>query len=518
MNARPLPLLLLGTLLAPAAVSAQQTNFDCTAPATPVLSNPTVLGDGTAGSVTTSALQSALTAGGDIRLNVGTSTIALTQELIVSKGTTLDANGATLSGGGTHRVLHVSNPNNLTYTFNLLNATVADGNSQAYGTTVSDKSGAGLWKPSINEAWQVVTIRIFHSHFTRNNAVQVAQDDGGGGVYATGAAEVSVVDSIFDDNSGSNGGALYSLVSKNVNLYDSTFSGNTATGTGGNPGSGGNGGAIGVDGDGRNLNFCRVKVLGNHSNVYGAGLFTVTYSATSFTRVLDSTFDSNDSTGNALGGGAYIQGSPLTIQGSTFSNNQAGGYTGLALFGQGGVLTGDITNSTFAGNVARTGLGGGMSIQAATHFVLQNVTIANNTAPCSGCFDAGISNDTGANLTINNVLFWNNTAGNAFNPWAIQHPAVAGTNNLQWPRSRGSGQNDAAAAPGTTFADALLHPLADNGGPTQTMGLSSNSPAINAGDVASAPPTDQRGIARWLAPDIGAYEFIDEIFADGFGG
>ena len=509
-------LLVLCALSAP--LFAQQTNFDCTAPTAPALTNPTVLGNGSAGSVTTAALQTALNAGGDIRLDVGTSTIVLTQELLINKSATLDANGATLSGGGTHRVLHLNNPNNLTYTFNLLNATVANGNSKNAGSTVTDKSGAGLWLSHGNEPWQAVTIRIFRSHLTGNNAVQVAQDDGGGALYATGAAEVSVVGSTFDGNSGSNGGALYSLGSKSVNLYDSTFSGNTATGTGGNPGSGGNGGAIGIDGDARNLNFCRVKVLGNHANVFGAGLFTTTYSAASFTRILDTTFDANESTGNALGGGAYIQGSPLTIRRSTFSNNLAGGYTGLALFGQGGVLSGDITDSTFAGNAARTGLGGALSIQSATSLLLQNVTIAGNQAPCSVCFDAGISNDTGAHLTMNNVLFWNNTAGNAFNPWAIQHPAASGTHNLQWPQSRGSGQTDAAAAPGTTFVDAQLQALADNGGFTQTLALPVTSPAVDAGDAGSAPATDQRGFSRWNAPDIGAYEFApDEIFADGFG-
>jgi hypothetical protein len=513
MNARRL--LALAALSAPAF--AQQANFDCTSPTIPALTNPTVLGNGSAGSVTTAALQTALNAGGDIRLDVGTSTIGLTQELLIGKSATLDANGATLSGGGTHRVLHLNNPNNLTYTFNLLNATVADGNSKNAGTSTTDKSGAGLWLSHGAEPWQAVTIGIFHSHFTRNAAVQTAQDDGGGGLYATGAAQVSIVDSTFDDNSGSNGGALYSLGSKSVNLYDSTFSGNTATGTGGNPGNGGNGGAIGIDGDARNLNFCRVNVLGNYSNVFGAGLFTTTYSAASFTRILDTTFDANESTGNALGGGAYIQGSPLTIRRSTFSNNLAGGYTGLALFGQGGVLSGDITDSTFAGNAARTGLGGALSIQSATNLLLQNVTIAGNQATCSVCFDAGISNDTGAHLTMNNVLFWNNIAGNAFNPWAIQHPAAAGTHNLQWPQSRGSGQTDAAAAPGTTFADAQLQPLADNGGFTQTMALLQTSPAVDTGDTASAPSSDQRGISRWHAADIGAFEFVpDDIFADGF--
>jgi hypothetical protein len=506
-----------------AAIAAHaQSTFDCVAPATPTLTNPVVLGNGSAGSVTTTALQAALDLGGNIRLNVGSSTIALTQELMISKATTLDANGATLSGGNTHRVLHVSNPNNLTYTFNLLNATVANGNSRNAGSTVTDKSGAGLWKPSVDEAWQVVTIRIFHSHFTGNTAVQVAQDDGGGGAYVTGAAEFSVINSTFDNNNGSNGGALYSLVSKSVNLYDSTFSGNSATGTGGNPGDGGNGGAIGIDGgtddDPRFLNLCRVRVLDNTSNAFGGGVFTTTYSASSFTWILNSTFDGNRSLpADKLAGGAYIQGSPLSIRGSTFSNNHAGGYTGLALFGSGGVLSGDVTNSTFEGNIATNGLGGAMSIEGATSLTLQNLTIANNHATCDVCFDAGISNDTGANLTVRNVIFWNNTAGNAYNPWAIQNPAASGSNNLQFPQSRGSGQTDAAAAPGTAFADAMLSPLADNGGLTETMAIPSTSPAVNAGTSTNAPLTDQRGFNRVGAVDIGAYEFApNEIFANGF--
>jgi hypothetical protein len=165
--------LFLTFALAAVAAHAQST-FDCVAPATPTLTNPVVLGNGSAGSVTTTALQAALNVGGDIRLNVGSSTIALTQELAISKATTLDANGATLSGGNAHRVLHVSNPSNLTYTFNLLNATVSGGNSRNAGSMVTEKSGAGLWKSSVNEAWQVVTIRIFHSYFTSNTAVQLA--------------------------------------------------------------------------------------------------------------------------------------------------------------------------------------------------------------------------------------------------------------------------------------------------------------------------------------------------------
>ena len=48
---------------------------------------------------------------------------------------------------------------------------------------------------------------------------------------------------------------------------------------------------------------------------------------------------------------------------------------------------------------------------------------------------------------------------------------------------------------------------ANNGGPTMTVALLSNSPAINMGDDALAPLTDQRGHGRNGVSDIGAFEF-----------
>src|SRR5690606_638292 len=56
-----------------------------------------------------------------------------------------------------------------------------------------------------------------------------------------------------------------------------------------------------------------------------------------------------------------------------------------------------------------------------------------------------------------------------------------------------------------------LSALADNGGPTETMALMADSPAIDMGDDESAPETDQRGIPRpqYQASDIGVDEFAD---------
>ena len=75
----------------------------------------------------------------------------------------------------------------------------------------------------------------------------------------------------------------------------------------------------------------------------------------------------------------------------------------------------------------------------------------------------------------------------------------------------------------TLRSDPLLAPLADNGGPTLTHGLPSNSPAIDRGSNHAALVTDQRGFLRTSgrATDIGAFEMqqtesVDEIFRSGF--
>lgn len=512
MTHRLWPTCLIAIGLLAASGGRAQSTFDCTAPSAPGTSGAVVLGNGTPGSVTTAMIQQALDAGGAIRINAGVGTIIVDATLAVTRDAILDLGGATLDGANARRVIEVSNPSNATYTFVLQHGAITGGSTPS-------GSGAALYKAT-GGPWQAVTIRIFQVDFSGNHAIATAQDDGGGAIYVVGAAELDVVDATFASNSGANGGALYSLGSKAVNLYDTAFTGNSATGTGGNPGNGGNGGAIGVDGDARFVNLCRVKLGGNVSNAFGGGLFTVTYSDASFTRIEDSTLEGNVSNAtDALAGGAYIQGSPLIVSGSTFKDNQAAGYAGLALFGYGGVLEGTIVNSTFVGNTARTGLGGAMSIAAATSLTLENVTIARNTAPCDVCFAAGIANDSGDALTLSNVIFEDNVGGNIYNPWAMLHPAANGAANLQWPQSRGSGQVETAAAPGTTFAAAGLSDPADNGGPTETMAIAPGSPAIDAGTSTGALPVDQRGLPRVGAVDIGAYEFQgDAIFANCFEG
>jgi hypothetical protein len=58
------------------------------------------------------------------------------------------------------------------------------------------------------------------------------------------------------------------------------------------------------------------------------------------------------------------------------------------------------------------------------------------------------------------------------------------------------------------FTDPKLLPLANNGGPTWTMALAADSPAIDWAPMASAPAVDQRGVLRpyGSGADLGAFE------------
>ena len=144
-----------------------------------------MLGNGTAGSVTSAMIQQALDAGGAIRINAGTGTIVVDATLAVTRDAILDLGGATLSGGHARRVIEVSNPSNATYTFVLQHGGVSAGSTPS-------GSGAGLYKAT-GGPWQAVTIADFRRRVQRQPCDPTAQDDGGGAIYVVGAAELAVV-------------------------------------------------------------------------------------------------------------------------------------------------------------------------------------------------------------------------------------------------------------------------------------------------------------------------------------
>ena len=468
--------------------------------------SPTVLGDGTPGSVTRADIQAALDGGGHVSFDLGPlpQTIVLDAELVITREVVLDGGDlVTLSGQGATRVLRVIpawSPAD-SYTATVQRLRIEHGRAPA--AAPFEDSGGAILAPG-GGAWQATSLVVVGCSFVDNHAVDSAQDSGGGAIYAIGLERLALAGCSFEGNSGANGGAVYSLGSRQVHITGSTFHGNAATGDGGNPGDGGNGGALGVDGAARQVRICGSRFIENTANAYGAGFFSVMYDDASLTEFVATTFEANRNPGpDQFAGGAYLQGGPFEIRDSTFRANEANGVGGLFL---GPAATGDLSNCTFTENVARTSLGGAITVNTSRAVLLVNCTVVDNRAPGEVAFAAGINVDADHALTLRNTIIAGNTAGNLWNPWNIRRTVLDGGGNLQWPPTRPNGQPEPPATATVVWAEPILLPCADYGGLTQTMAPDDGSPAIGGGVSGGAPTTDQRGRLRTPPLEVGAYE------------
>jgi hypothetical protein len=125
-------------------------------------------------------------------------------------------------------------------------------------------------------------------------------------------------------------------------------------------------------------------------------------------------------------------------------------------------------------------------------------TVSANVATYGG----GIYNQATLNVT-NSIVANNADFGCFLAPFGAGPVALnSGGNNIF---------TDATCNPVASdqvVADPLIGLLQDNGGPTLTHGLLPGSPAIDAANAAYCPATDQRGVARDAACDVGAFEFV----------
>ncbi len=194
---------------------------------------------------------------------------------------------------------------------------------------------------------------------------------------------------------------------------------------------------------------------------------------------------SNSSFSGTYWGVYNPNGGRATVASSTFSGlSQAGieNYNGTAT----------VTNSTFVRN------GNGIHNGGTGTVTVTNGTLVGNTF--------GIYNQGGSDtVTVRNtIIAANDIANQGLNNCV---GAISdGSHNLAY---GASGPDTSCPATFTRNEDPKLGPLANNGGPTQTVALLAGSPAIDAAG-GSCPATDQRGIPRPLgtACDIGAYELM----------
>lgn len=449
-----------------------------------VLSPTAVVGDGTPASCTAAALQQAASAGGTIVFRCGAApvTITVTSQITFTRETVLDGGGlVTLSGGGTSRILLLdSDYNTPTPRLVVQRLTFRDGKSPAVGADTAQGGGA-IYRDG-------GSLTVLDSVFDNNHAPAVGQDVAGGAIYGFGGGETIIAGSTFTNNAASDGGAVGSL-NGNLTVIDSSFTGNAATGTGGNPGNGGAGGALYMDGGKEAASLCGVAIKANTAGAIGGGLFRVSNDHTGSFAMDRSTVDNNRVTaaGSGNAGGLYLEGLTLAITASTISRNQA--------FFNGGIWINtcqvEMTNVTIAENVATGSNGGGVWLGHTPTGTLRNCTIANNHSTAAGQVAGAIF---GGGLTLVNTIVAGNTA--MYTP-SCDVARSDGSGNLQW-----TGGSLCTTAP--LVADPMLGPLADHGGDSETLLPAATSPA--RGIAHGCPPTDQLGKARPEPCTAGATE------------
>ena len=194
----------------------------------------------------------------------------------------------------------------------------------------------------------------------------------------------------------------------------------------------------------------------------------------------------------------------LTLMSSAVTANSATGDAG----GIGNAGTVIAANSTISGNTAG-GSGSGGGINSTSTLTLINSTISANTANSGGGM-----NVVGGTTTLTNTIVAANTKGGV--PNDIGGSVASGSSNNLTGTGGSGGLVDQATDPAhhnrVGVAAPGLDTLKNNGGPTQSVALLANSPAIAAGDhaVCAAVPVsnaDQRGLPRPAAVcAIGAFE------------
>jgi hypothetical protein len=310
----------------------------------------------------------------------------------------------------------------------------------------------------------------------------------GGGAGILNTERLTVSNSLLSNNRASNatgdGGGI--LNTRDLTVISSTISANE---------SGRNGGGIGNIGG--TLAISNSTIMSNTASQDGGGMYALggTWSVVSTTIMTN--------VASLYGGGVAGESGNGTIESSTITNNEntlvGGGVSAIT----GTILS--IRNSTISGNYVTTGgeFGGGPAIYLAnadTSVTLVNSTVVNNNAPN---LRDGIWQDEGR-LTLDSSIIANNGTNNNF--------------SLDVPNKVTSAGYNLTNSPAVTFStqptdqidtQALLGPLTDNGGPTQTHWPLQGSPAINAIPAAECSvTTDQRGFPRPIggACDIGAVE------------
>ncbi len=248
-----------------------------------------------------------------------------------------------------------------------------------------------------------------------------------------------------------------------------------------------------------------ITINGNGATIRGGGnnrLFNIDFGA-------KASFDSLTLTqggGSSFldSGGGILNLGTVTITNSTISGNSTR-LNGGGIWST-GTLT--ITNSTISGN-STSGDGGGIynrGLLTITSSTISGNSTSDNSTSGGGIYDISAGS---SQKRLTNTIVAGNTSGSGAADIAGGRTYTSGGYNLIG-ITNGGGLTNGVNGDQVGVTNPGLAPLANNGGPTQTMALLPGSLAINAGNPNYSGPltTDQRGQTRVQGGrlDIGAFE------------
>jgi hypothetical protein len=302
-------------------------------------------------------------------------------------------------------------------------------------------------------------------NLTLMNCVLTDNFAGGGGAILNRSGTLQVIDCVITGNAAQDGGGIELYQSGSVTLTRTTISNNHASNSGG-----------GIHSLSRPITLIDSSVSGNTANEHAGGIY-ISGSSSALLTVTNSTISGNESDFNddddGHGGGIYNSGGNLLITNSTISGNSSGERGGGIYSNTSSTI--NIRHSTITNNTAASDASGG-GIRSQDNALLSHTIVAGN-------FRGSSRDDVDGSFTASFSLIGDRRSASVTNQG---NSSIIGT----------------TASP----VNALLGPLANNGGLTLTHALLSGSPAIDAGNPIFNPanpdgddetddaiPFDQRG-------------------------
>ena len=473
--------------------------------------------------------------GGTITFNLsaGNEIITISSELIIDKGITI--NGANTAGSGTRVTVQVTTPGvthsrifnigtesgETPITANNANLTIKGGDisnevsNQGGGIYLNVLATLNITSSTIYGSKAYEGGGIFLVNSSTFNATSliidgcIATSDGGGmgtgdNIYSITLTNCTISNNTVEAGGAEQGGGIYcSAIQTSFTITGGSIYGNTVNAQFGSSVGGGIYIRFSPSSATVSITGCTIggddTHLGNSAS-FGGGIYSESNDAIDITNC---TISNNSSD---IGGGIYILSNMMNITSSTISGNTTTD-NGAGIYRDGANLT--LKNSTIANNTSAT-IGGGMYSYNAGTVNIKNTIIANNDAT-SNSKDYYVNS---ASLTDNgyNVIKYANVAANATGGFNATTSILYNTKYNDGGVAFGSWSQNGSDLENQNLN--LSGSLANNGGTTKTLALTSGSFAIGAiplaaggGNYNGSPATDQRGTSRsGDFTSIGAYE------------